>query len=125
MRDNKSSTIALTESILLTDGVDAREEREVASLDVPNAFIQTHTHLDPSGERTVMKVMGFLIDLLIKIDHVAYFKYLVYKNGEKVLYLEVLRLIYKMLVASLLWYWKLRKYLEEINFQLGFIKYLL
>ena len=115
LRDNKSSPTALMESILLTSGIDAREERDVASLDVPNTFIQTHTPLDLPGESTVMKVRGVLVNWLIKLEPVAYSKYVVYYNGKKILYLEILRAISWMLVTSLLWYRKLRKDLEEIN----------
>ena len=85
-------------------------------MEILYAFIQTHKPLDPSGERTVMKVRGVLVDWLIKLDPVSYLKYVVYKNCKKVLYLEVLRAIYGMLVASLPWYQKLRKDLEEIKF---------
>ena len=42
---------------------------------------------------------------------------LVMENGNKVLYLEVLRAIYGILVASLSWYRKLRKELEEFGFK--------
>ena len=114
-RDDKSSPAALTKSILLTAGIDARENRDVTSLEISNAFIRTHKPLDPLGERIAMKVRGALVDWLIELDHVAYLNYVVYKYGKKVLYLEVLRAIYGMLVASLLWYQK-RKDLEEIKF---------
>ena len=63
-----------------------------------------------------MKVRGVLVDWLIELDPVAYLKYIVYENSETSLYLEVLRAIYGMLVESLLWYQKLRKDLEEVNF---------
>jgi hypothetical protein len=40
----------------------------------------------------------------------------VLENGKKVLYVEMLRTIYGMLEAALLWYKKFRKDLEEIGF---------
>ena len=39
-KDDKSRPMALTESILLTSRIDAREKIDVSSMDVPNAFIQ-------------------------------------------------------------------------------------
>ena len=62
-----------------------------------------------------MKVRGVLVDWLIELDHISYPKYVVYGNGTKFLYLEVIGAIYGMMVASLLWHQKLRKDLEEIK----------
>ena len=41
-RDEVSSPTVNTESTLLTAVVEAEEEREIATCDIPNAFIQTH-----------------------------------------------------------------------------------
>ena len=117
VRDEKSIPTTLTEIIILTARLETKEERDVASMDVPNAFIQAHIPLNPVGEQIVMKVIIVLVDWLIELDPVAYSKYVVYENGKNVLHLEVLRAIYRMLVASLLWYRKLRKDLEAIGFK--------
>ena len=42
---------------------------------------------------------------------------MVYKGKSKVLYLEALRVIYSMLVASLLWYRKIKVDLEQEGFK--------
>ena len=39
------------------------------------------------------------------------------KNGNKVLYVQVIRALYGMLVAALLWYKMFRSDLEEIGFE--------
>ena len=39
-KEDSSSPTVLTEAILLTAVVDAIEERDVATVDIPNAFIQ-------------------------------------------------------------------------------------
>ena len=44
---------------------------------------------------------------------------MVYERGTKVLYLQVLRALYGMLVAAILWYQKLRKDLESIGFKIN------
>ena len=51
----------------------------------------------------------------------VYASYMVFKNGKKVLYVEVLWALYGMLVAALLWYKTLKKDLEQIGF--GFNPY--
>ena len=53
-----------------------------------------------------MKIRGKLVDLLSELDPGTYNEFVVIGNGVKVLYLELLRPIYSMLEASLLWYRK-------------------
>ena len=52
--------------------------------------------------------------LLLELDHDSFSGYIVYEKGR--IYAIVLKAIYGMLVASLLWYKKFRKELEEICF---------
>ena len=87
------------------------------TLDVPNAFIQTGMQPKARGDCIIMKIRGVLVDWLLEIDPLTYSSYVVIKRGEKVLYLEILCAIYGMLEASLLWYRKFRKELEEIGFK--------
>ena len=85
--------------------------------DIPNAFIQAHMpKLEKGEDRVIMKITGVLVDILIKLAPETYGPYAVFENGKKVLYLEVLRALYGMLVAALLWYETLQKDLEEVEF---------
>jgi hypothetical protein len=43
-KEESSSLTVSTESVLLTSIVDAHEGRDVAIIDIPNAFIQTQFH---------------------------------------------------------------------------------
>ena len=86
------------------------------SIDVPNAFIQTHMPLPKDGERVIMKVRGRLVDWLVELDPTSYASKVVLEGKSRVLYLEVLRAIYGMLVASLLWYRKIKSDLESEGF---------
>ena len=73
--------------------------------DIPNAFIQAHMlKLEKGEDRVIVKITGVLVDLLIKLAPEIYEPFAVFENGKKVLYLEVLRALYGMLVAALLWY---------------------
>ena len=69
------------------------------------------------GERIIMKVRGKLVDWLVDLDSITYLNMVVIKKGVKVIYLEILRAIYGMLEASLLWYRKFRSDLETIGFE--------
>ena len=59
---------------------------------------------------------GLLVKWLIELDPAQYENKVVYKNGCKVLYLEILCAIYGMLIGLLLWYCKLKKDLEAQGF---------
>ena len=114
-KEDSASPTATLEGIMITLTIDAKEKRDVMSADVPNAFIQTEM---PQGEeRVMMKITGVLVDMLTQLDPKLYGPYVVYENGRKVLYVQVLRAIYGMLTASLLWYLKFRKDLEGIGFK--------
>ena len=114
-KEDSASPTATLEGIMITLTIDAKEKRDVMSADVPNAFIQTEM---PQGEeRVMMKITGVLVDMLVQLDPKLYGPYVVFENGRKVLYVQVLRAIYGMLTASLLWYLKFRKDLEGIGFE--------
>ena len=40
--EEAASPTVMAESVLLTAGIEAKEQRDVATFDTPNAFIQTH-----------------------------------------------------------------------------------
>ena len=49
-----------------------------------------------------MKITGPLVDILIKMAPYEYQGYMVYKNGKKVIYIQVIKAIYRMLIAVFL-----------------------
>ena len=117
-KEDSPSPTATLEGILLTLTIDAHENRDVMSADVPNAFIQTEMpEIKQGEERVMMKITGVLVDMLIQLDPQLYGPHVVYEKDRKVLYVQVLRAIYGMLTASLLWYLKFKKDLEGIGFK--------
>ena len=57
------------------------------------------------------------MDTLVQVDPQLYGSHVVYERGRKVIYVQVMKAIYGMLTASLLWYKKFRKDLEGIGFK--------
>ena len=115
--DSASPTVSL-ESIFLLAVIDAKERRDVMSADIPNAFIQTSMPpVEEGQERVIMKITGVLVDLLVEMAPDIYAKHVVYENGRKVLYVQVLKALYGMLIAALLWYKQFRKDLESVGFK--------
>ena len=68
-RDEAASPTAMTESILITAVIDAKQNRDVMTADIPNTFVQTDVdkknHI--KGEQIIMKIRGPLVDMLIEI----------------------------------------------------------
>ena len=118
-KSKASSPTVSTESIMLTGIIDSFEGRDTMIADVPNAFIQAQLpDADKEGERVIMKITGVLVDLLVKLSPETYGPYVVKdKNGKRVLYLQVLRALYGMLVAALLWFKMFKSDLEGIGFE--------
>ena len=113
-KEDLASPTASLQSLLVTMVIDAYEGRDTMATDVPNAFIQAKMPEVKNGEeRVFMKIEGSLVDILLQINPEIYGGKIVYENGKKVLYVKVLRAIYGMLIASLLWYRKFKKDLEE------------
>ena len=103
---------------MLTGVIDAHEERDVMTCDIPNAFIQAlMPETKDRDERVMMKITGVLVDMLVKLNPELYGPYVVYENKRRVLYVRVLRAIYGMLEAALLWYKKFRLELEQEGFK--------
>src|SRR5210317_611947 len=102
------------DSIMLTSMIDSKEGRDVMTTDIPNAFIRTD--MPQTEEKVIMKVTGVLVDILVKLNPSKYQGYVVYENSRKFLYLKVLKAIYGMLQAALLWYKKFRNDLEDNGF---------
>ena len=68
--EDASSPTAATESILLTATINAEEGRDIMTVDIPNAFVQTE--LDLKQDQILMKVRGMLVDMLVDINPEIY-----------------------------------------------------
>ena len=84
--------------------IDAKEAHDIATMDIPNAFIQMDIPYDKGQERIILKIHGALVDMLLQIDPGTYALYVSYKCGEKILYTDILKAIYRMLISALMFY---------------------
>ena len=80
--------------------IDARENRDVAILDVPGVYLQAYLAARENGERVLLKLTGDFIDIMCKVSP-EHKKNKVYKKGRKFLYIEVLKLIYGCVESAL------------------------
>jgi hypothetical protein len=96
------------EAVMLTCVIDAKEERDVAVVDIPNAFVQTVVSEEDAEHHVVVRIRGPLVDILVSIVPDVYGPYVsTTKTCQKVLIVECLNTVYGTMVAALLYYKKL------------------
>ena len=105
-KEDTSSPNVSTEVLMLSCIIDAMEVREVATSDIPGAFL--HTNYDKWD--ILIKLVGDIVTLLEDIDP-KYYKYFIYtdKYGRKCMYAEAKKDIYGTLELSLLFWGELSK----------------
>ena len=119
-KQETSSPTSHTESVFCTFGIDAEEGRDVSIVDVPNAFVQTDLAVDGKPVFVLMAIRGKLADMLVSIAPEVYGPYVTKdKNGNSVLYVKLLKALYGLMEASLMFYKKLRKDLEAKGFKVN------
>ena len=84
-KEESTSPTVSTGAVFLTAVIDALENREVAVLDVPGAFMQADI-----DELVHMRFTGEMVNMLLHIDYDMYKDYVMTKKGEKVMYMELL-----------------------------------
>jgi hypothetical protein len=117
-KEDASSPTVATESVLLTCIVEAEERRDVAVIDVPNAFIQTR--VEDEKDMAFIKIRGVLVAILMEIAPQVYKDYVTKdKNGIEQLLVQCQNALYGTMVASLLYYKKFAKSLTDIDFTIN------
>ena len=114
-KSDGSSPTARTDSVIMTGVIDAHEGRNVAVIDVQNAFLQSE-----NDQRIIIATRGKTAELLVRLNPELYQPYIWYsKKGVPMLHVLVSKALYGMLRAALLFYRKLRRNLEEMGFEVN------
>jgi hypothetical protein len=87
------------------------------TLYIPNAFVQTEISLD--GDKIIMKIRGQLVYILLELFLGVYDDYVIDEGKHKILYVRMLKALYRMLISSILYYKKFRKDIESIGFEVN------
>ena len=115
-KDATSPTVT-TEALLTTAVIDAKQNREIITLDIPNVFVQTP--VPKSEEKVIMRITGLLVDYLVNLFPTKYKNYVTIQNQTKILYVEMRKALYGMMLSSLLFYKHFRQDLESIGFKIN------
>jgi hypothetical protein len=106
-------TVAL-ELVFLTSTIDAKETREVVTINIPGAFL----HVD-NEDYVIMKMVGTLAQLMVKTNPKMYRQHVVLEKGRSVLYLQLQKALYGMMKSALLFYTKLVLELKKLGFEIN------
>ncbi len=117
-KEEASSPTVSTESVLLTAIIDAKENHNVAIVDIPNAFIQTV--VDDEQERVILRIRGAIVEMMLQIAPEVYTEFVtIDKRGNKQLLVECTNAINGTMVAGLLYYRKFATSLKEKGFEMN------
>ena len=95
--ETNEPTVA-TEALMLTCVIDAMERRDVATVDIPGAFLQA----DMKGDDVYMKMEGKMAKLFLKLDPKLYRKCITLEKGKRVLYVKLKKALHGTLQAVIL-----------------------
>ena len=114
-KEDAASPTAATDSVFMVGAINAYENRDVATMDLPGAFLNTLT-----DEQVFMVLKGELCELMVQVDPKIYRKYVTRdKKGKPVMYVQLYKSLYGLLRSALLFYRKLRKELEAFGFEIN------
>jgi hypothetical protein len=111
--DASAPTVAI-ESVMLSCVIDAAEHRDVATVDIPGAFMQADM-----DDTVHVKLEGKMVDLLVKIEPKLYRKYVLIEKDKPILYVELKKALYGTLRAALLFWQKLSTQLVDWGFEIN------
>jgi hypothetical protein len=97
--DGASPTVA-TDSIIITAVIDAHEQCNIATIDIPGAFLHAY-----NDKEMFMLLKGRLAELMVQVDPQLYRKFVIHnKNNQALLYVKLSKAIYGLLKSALLFY---------------------
>ena len=113
-KEDASSPTVTLESVMITSAIDAKEGRDVATVDIPGAFMQAEM-----DELVYMKIEGSMVDLLVELEPEKYKQFVTFGTKGKILYVKLKKALYGTLRAALLFWKKLSTQLQEWGFKIN------
>jgi hypothetical protein len=113
-KEEASSPTVSIEALMMSCVIDAKEERDVATADIPGAFMQADM-----DETVYMRLEGVMVDMLMELDSTKYAQYITTQHGKKVMYVQLVKALYGTLRAALLFWRKLSETLTNQGFTIN------
>lgn len=113
-KEETSFPTVTTEGLFLSCVIDAKEGRDVATTDIPGAFMQTDMNA-----MVYVRLSGPLAVMLARVNPKKYTKFVVTEKGKPVIYVRLLKALYGTLQASLLFWKDLTSELKKAGFEIN------
>jgi Reverse transcriptase (RNA-dependent DNA polymerase) len=113
-KEESSLPTVMTESVFITGTIDALERRDVATVDLPGAFMQADM-----DDIIYMRLEGIMVELLLEIDHALYAPFVCKEKGKDVIYVQLIKALYGTLKAAMLFWKKLTETLVGWGFEVN------
>eukprot|EP00957_Ditylum_brightwellii_P009612 724568-Ditylum_brightwellii.AAC.1 len=114
-KEEAASPMVSTKAILLISIIDAKEGQDVATTDIPVAYLNADM-----DDKVIMVMEGQLAELIVQTVPELYQKYLgVRKNNKPILYIKLCKALYGCLKSALLFYNKLMGDLQDLGFEVN------
>eukprot|EP00957_Ditylum_brightwellii_P078671 5981757-Ditylum_brightwellii.AAC.1 len=114
-KEDAVSPMVSSEAVMITSVIDAKEGRDVAITDIPDAYLTADM-----DDFVVMVLEGTLAELLVKTASNVYQKYLgVGKDNKPVLYVQLRKALYGYLKSALLFYKRRVGNLQAYGFKIN------
>jgi hypothetical protein len=110
--ETASPTVA-TDSLMISKGIDAHEQRDVGTSDIAGAYLKAYMK-----DYVIMKFTGVSVDILCEMNP-KYIPFVTIENGVKVLYVRLIKAIFGCVQLALLWYKLFCLHLKKMGFVLN------
>ena len=119
LKEEAASATAATDSILLTGAIKTKQNRDVMTLYIPNAFVQNIAPQEEYDDKIIMKIRGVLVDMILEIIPETYLEYVFNEGNSKVLYVKMEKALYRMMIAPILYYNKFQSDIKSIGYKVN------
>ena len=114
-KEEATAPTVTSEAIFIQGTIFAHENRDVATCDIPGAFLQAD-NLD----YVLMHLDGILAELMVQVAPSLYCKYVTSNaKGKPILYVQLEKAVYGMMKSALLFYRKLVADLKSLGYEIN------
>ena len=114
-KEEAAAPTVTSEAIFIQSTIYANENRDVATCDIPGAFLQAD-----NPDFVLMRLDGILAELMVKVAPKLYRKFVTTNaKGKSVLYVQLEKAVYGMMKSALLFYRKLVADLISLGFEIN------
>jgi len=114
-KEEATAPTVTSEAIFIQGTIFAHENRDVATCNIPGAFLQAD-----NPDYFLMRLDGILAELMVQVAPSLYRKYVTSNaKGKPILYVQLEKAVYGMMKSALLFYQKLVADLKSLGYEIN------